>query len=182
MATELDNGVANFTRSRDSNPILDKLWDISDGISPFIQIKSSCNVPWRHCKNKREQIWRISLEDFARAPRNHDGIFTSGVSTANQITSLVCQNLADQTEFLRDFWSGPILASDDIREHMSEAKNGPDRRLLQMEPRSSKRCLGRFLMHVCGEILVRNSPRKAVKMKSNVFDIFGLSRQIPHRV
>ena len=32
-------------------------------------------------------------------------------------------------EFLRDFWSGPILASDDIREHMGEAKNGPDRRL-----------------------------------------------------
>ena len=58
-----------------------------------------------------------------RPPRNHDGIFTSGVSTANQITSLV-----DRPEFLRDLWSGPILASDDIREHMGEAKNGPDRR------------------------------------------------------
>ena len=31
--------------------------------------------------------------------------------------------------FLRDFWSGPILANDDIREHMGEDKNGPDRRL-----------------------------------------------------
>ena len=71
----------------------------------------------------------MSLEDFARAPRNHDNIFTSGVSTANQITSLVGQNLADRPEFLRDFWSGPILASDDIREHMGEAKNGSDRRL-----------------------------------------------------
>ena len=44
----------------------------------------------RHCKNKRQQLffvhlWRISLEDFARAPRNHDGIFTFGVSTANHI-------------------------------------------------------------------------------------------------
>ena len=74
-------------------------------------------------------LWRISLDDFARAPRNHDGIFTSGVSTANQITTLVGQNLADRPKFLRDFWSGPILASDDIREHMGEAKNGPDRRL-----------------------------------------------------
>ena len=74
-------------------------------------------------------LWRISVEDFARAPRNHDGIFISGVSTANQITSLVGQNLADRPEFLRDFWTGPILASDDIREHMGEAKNGPDRRL-----------------------------------------------------
>ena len=44
MATELDNGIANFTRSRDSNPILDKLRDVSDGISPFIQIKSGCTV------------------------------------------------------------------------------------------------------------------------------------------
>ena len=81
----------------------------------------------RHCKNKRQQIfplWRISLEDFARGQRNHDGIFTSGLSPANQITSLV-----GRPEFLRDFWSGPILASDDIREHMGEAKNGPDRRL-----------------------------------------------------
>ena len=66
----------------------------------------------------------VSLEDFARAPRNHDGIFTSGVSTANQIT-----NLVDRPEFLRDFWSGSILARDDVREHMGEAKNGPDRRL-----------------------------------------------------
>ena len=88
----------------------------------------------RHCKNKREQIFSytygglISLEDFARAPRNHDGIFTCGVSTANQIPILVI--LADHSEFLRDFWSGPILASDDIREHMGDAKNGPDRRLL----------------------------------------------------
>ena len=47
----------------------------------------------------------------------------------NQIMSLVGQNLADRPEFLTDFWSGPILASDDIREHMGEAKNGPDRRL-----------------------------------------------------
>ena len=66
----------------------------------------------------------MSLEDFARAPRNHDNIFTSGVSTANQITSLVGQNLADVR-----IWSGPILANDDIREHMGEAKNGSDRRL-----------------------------------------------------
>ena len=36
---------------------------------------------------------------------------------------------SDRPEFLRDFWSGPILASDDIREHMGEAKNGPDHRL-----------------------------------------------------
>ena len=71
----------------------------------------------------------MSLEDFARAPRNHDNIFTSGVSTANQITSLVGQNLADRPEFLRDFWSGPILANDDMRERMGEAKNGSDRRL-----------------------------------------------------
>ena len=90
----------------------------------------------RHCENKRQQIffvhlWRISLEDFARAPRNHDGIFTSGVSTANQITNFVGQNLADRPEFLKDFWSGPILASDDIREYLGEAKNGPDRRLVK---------------------------------------------------
>ena len=94
----------------------------------------------RHCKNKRQQIFSYTygglvsrnnccLKDFTRAPRNHDGIFTSSVSTANQITSLVGQNLADRPEFLSDFWSGPILASDDIREHMGEAKNGPDRRL-----------------------------------------------------
>ena len=74
-------------------------------------------------------VGRISLEDFARAPRNHDGIFTSGVATANQITSLVGQNVAGRPEFLRDFWSGPILVSDNIREHVGEAKNGPDRGL-----------------------------------------------------
>ena len=93
----------------------------------------------RHCKEQKGanffvHLWRISPEDFARALRNHDGIFTSGVSTANQITSLVGQNLADRPEFLRDFWSGPILASADIREHMGEAKNGPDRRLASNRP------------------------------------------------
>ena len=33
--------------------------------------------------------------------------------------------------------------------------------------------------HVCGEILVRNSPQEAVRINSNMFDIFGLARQIP---
>ena len=36
--------------------------------------------------------------------------------------------------------------------------------------------------HVCGEIVVRNSPREAVRIKSNMFDIFGLARQIPQCV
>ena len=35
----------------------------------------------------------------------------------------------DRPEFLREFWSGPILASDDIREHTSDAKNGTDHSL-----------------------------------------------------
>ena len=65
-------------------------------------------------------IWLSILEHFARAPRNDDGIFTSGVSTANQITCLVGQILADRLEFLRDFWSGPILASDDMRTFLIE--------------------------------------------------------------
>ena len=39
--------------------------------------------------------------------------------------------------------------------------------------------LSRFLA-VCGERLLRNSPRE--KKKSNVFDIFRLARQIPHCV
>ena len=76
----------------------------------------------RHCKKKGSNffvpLWRISLEDFARAPRNHDGVFTSCVLAANQITSLVGQ--------MSGFWSGP---SDDIREHMGETKNRPDRRV-----------------------------------------------------
>ena len=33
--------------------------------------------------------------------------------------------------------------------------------------------------HVCGEIVVRNSPREAVRIKPNMFDIFVLMRQIP---
>ena len=41
--------------------------------------------------------------------------------------------------------------------------------------------LSRFLT-VCGELLVRNSPREAVRKKSNMFDIFRLARQIPHCV
>ena len=44
MTIELDNGIASFTLSRDTNPILDKLSDVSEGISPFTQIKSSCTV------------------------------------------------------------------------------------------------------------------------------------------
>ena len=72
----------------------------------------------------------MSLEDFVRAPRNHDNIFTSGVSTANQITSLVGQNLADPDQKSLKNSGRPILANDDIREHMGEAKNGSDRRLL----------------------------------------------------
>ena len=83
----------------------------------------------RHCKNKRQQIVSYTYGGLV-SRTSRDGIFTSGVSTANQITSLVGQNLADRPEFLRDFWSGPVLASDDIREHMGEAKNGPDRRLI----------------------------------------------------
>ena len=75
----------------------------------------------RHCKNKRQQIFSHTYGGSVSR--------TSGVSIANQITSLVGQNLADRPEFLGDFWSGPILASDDIREHMAEAKNGPDRTL-----------------------------------------------------
>ena len=93
----------------------------------------------RHCKNKREQIFSYTYGALvSRISRELRAItmafFTSGVSTANQITSLVGQNLADRPEFLRDFWSGPILASDDIREHMGEAKNGPDRRLKKPLP------------------------------------------------
>ena len=75
----------------------------------------------------------MSLEDFARAPRNHDNTFTSVVSTANQITSLVGQNLADRPEFLserRHNSTNEFLANDDIREHMGDAKNGSDRRLV----------------------------------------------------
>ena len=41
--------------------------------------------------------------------------------------------------------------------------------------------LSRFLT-VCGELLVRNWPREAVRKKSNMFDIFRLARQIPHCV
>ena len=85
----------------------------------------------RHCKNKREQSFSCTYGGLvSRISRELRAItmsfFTSGVSTANQITSLVGQI---RPEFLRDFWSGPILASDDIREHMGKAKNGPDRRL-----------------------------------------------------
>ena len=55
-----------------------------------------------------------------------------------QITSLIGQNLADHPEFLRDFLSGAILASDDTREHMGKAKNGPDRRLACNKPATDK--------------------------------------------
>ena len=41
--------------------------------------------------------------------------------------------------------------------------------------------LSRFLT-VCGELLMRNWPREAVRKKSNMFDIFRLARQIPHCV
>ena len=41
--------------------------------------------------------------------------------------------------------------------------------------------LSRFL--TCGgEIVVRNLPHEAVRIKSNMFDIFGLARQIPQCV
>ena len=47
-------------------------------------------------------------------------------------------------------------------------------------------CLARrfaqLFPHVCGEIVVRNSPREAVRIKSNMFDIFCLARQIPQCV
>ena len=35
---------------------------------------------------------------------------------------------------------------------------------------------------VCGGVFLRISPRKAEKKISVMFDIFGLERQIPHRV
>ena len=35
---------------------------------------------------------------------------------------------------------------------------------------------------VCGGVFVRISPRKAERKISVIFDIFGLERQIPHRV
>ena len=41
----------------------------------------------------------VSLEDFARAARNHSDDFTSGVLTANQITSLVGQNSAKRNSW-----------------------------------------------------------------------------------
>ena len=41
--------------------------------------------------------------------------------------------------------------------------------------------LSRFLT-VCGERLVRNWRREAVRKKSNMFAIFRLARQIPHCV
>ena len=52
--------------------------------------------------------------------------------------------------------------------------------------KSWAKCLARRFAqpfpHMCGEIVVRNSPREAVRIKSNMFDIFGLARQIPHCV
>ena len=129
LATELHNGIAikfhSFQRFKpDSGQVMRCFrWNISIYTNK-IELHRS-----RHCKNKRQQIFSYTYGGLvSRTSRNHDGIFSSGVSTANQITSLVGQNLADRPEFLRDLWSGPILASDDIREHMGEAKNGPDRR------------------------------------------------------
>ena len=52
--------------------------------------------------------------------------------------------------------------------------------------RTLENCLARRFAqqfsHVYGEIVVRNSPREAVRVKSYMFDIFGLGRQISHCV
>ena len=92
----------------------------------------------RHCKNKRQQIFSYAYDGLvSRTSRELRAITMTFSLPAFQqpIRSRVWSakswpNLADRREFLRDFWSGPILASDDIREHMGEVKNGPDRRLL----------------------------------------------------
>lgn len=46
----------------------------------------------------------------------------------------------------------------------------------------ARRFAAKPFLHVCEEIVVRNSPCKAVRVKSNKFDIFGLERQIPYCV
>ena len=82
----------------------------------------------RHCKNKREQIFSYTYGGLvSRTSRELRAITMAFSPPAFQqpIRSRVW-NLADRPEFLR----GPILANDDIREHMGEAKHGPDRRLM----------------------------------------------------
>ena len=88
----------------------------------------------RHCKKKREQIFSYTYGGLvSRTSRELRAITMAFSLPAFQqpIRSRVwsAKIWPTRPEFLRDFWSGPILASDDIREHMGEAKNGPDRRL-----------------------------------------------------
>ena len=83
----------------------------------------------RHCKNKREQISSYTYGGLVSwTSRELRAITITFFLPAFQqpIRSRVWSAKMWPT---KDFWSGPILASDDIREHMSEAKNGPDRRL-----------------------------------------------------
>ena len=83
----------------------------------------------RHCKNKREQNFSYTYGGLVSRTSRELRAITMAFSLPAFQQPIRSRVLADRPDFLRDFWSGPILASDDIREHMGEAKNGPDRRL-----------------------------------------------------
>ena len=88
----------------------------------------------RHCKNKRQQIFSYSYGGLvSRTSRELRAITMAFSLPAFQqpIRSRIwsAKNLADPDQKSLKNSGRPILASDDIREHMGEAKNGPDRRL-----------------------------------------------------
>ena len=72
----------------------------------------------RHCKNKREQFFSYTY-----------GGLVSRTSRELRAITMTFSLPAFQQPIRSLVWSGPILASDNIREHMGKAKNGPDRRL-----------------------------------------------------
>ena len=74
-----------------------------------------------------------------------------------------------------------IIPDEDTRQdyqNLKPAAHGEER----AEQTASRGGLLSHFLTVCGELLVQNWPREAVRKKSNMFDIFCLARQIPHCV
>ena len=83
----------------------------------------------RHCKNKREQISSYTYGGLVSRTSRELRAITMAFSLPAFQQPIRSRVWSAKIWLTKHFWSGPILASDDIREHMSEAKNGPDRRL-----------------------------------------------------
>ena len=117
--------VFAFFESRNFLPrsLLDKLWDASHGISPFIQIKWSCTIRVI-VRNKGSKFLHTPMADQSR------GLRESCVQSLWRFHFRRFNSQSDH-EFSRPNWNSreTILASDEKRGHMGESKNEADRRL-----------------------------------------------------